>query len=119
MTSLSREREADAIESVLGCLSGSLFVLATPFIAALGSIYEAYICTRLWVWFVAPYTPIKSVPLVVFVAADFIVLLLFKSRPTDEKKRKMAEIWASVLVMGAIYPSSLWLIAYLIHRWIS
>lgn len=119
MTGLAREKEADAIESVLGCLNALVFIFAAPFIAALGSIYEAYICTRLWVWFVAPFVAVKVVPLVVFIAADFIVLLLFRSRIADDKKRTGAQIWASVLGLSVFYPSAIWLTAYLIHRWVA
>lgn len=118
MTPTSKEVDAGA-DVLLGCLGATALVLTSPFIAALGSIYEAYICTQIWAWFVAPYVPVKIVPLVVFIAADFIVLLLFRSRATEKDGRKMSEVWGNIIGMALFYPSVLWLTAYLIHRWTS
>lgn len=106
-------------EIILGCFGALVFIAAVPFIMALGTLYEAFICTKLWAWFVAPYVPLKAVPLVVFVAADFIVLLLFRTRTPDRSKRKMSEVWTETLGMVVLYPSALWLTAYLIHRWVA
>lgn len=119
MTTKFSDSTDSGAELILGCFGALVFIVAVPFIMALGTIYEAFICTKLWAWFVAPHVTIKAVPLVVFIAANFIVLLLFRSRTPDRSKRKMSEVWTDTLGMVVLYPSALWLTAYLIHRWVA
>jgi hypothetical protein len=113
---------ASAVKKPAGlgsCLASLAYLGLLPFLTALGSIYDGWLAVKFWTWFVTPYNEMPAPPILLFIGLDYIVALLFKTRiqPSGQNK-SWGEVTSELIASLVVWPTLVWVAAYLAHRWI-